>query len=80
MTDFTDRANPLLPAPHVSPVQPDVDPEETMDRKTAIDLAVIALGDKFTEYSTAGKYLLAGKCHNATQILERMRMEVERAD
>jgi hypothetical protein len=81
MSDFTDRGK-LFPEPHQT-VQGHVDPpdiEEQMDRKTAIDLAVIALDDKFTEYAKAGKYQLAGGCDTARQILERMRLEIERAD
>lgn len=54
----------------------DPDIEETMDRTTAVDLAIIALDDQQVKHEKNGKYELSGACHNARQILERIRDEI----
>jgi hypothetical protein len=80
MSDFTDRGK-LLPAPFETVQRGEVpDIEEQMDLKTAIDLAVIALGDKFDEAAKSGDYTLAGGCHTATMRLECERLKIERAE
>ena len=55
----------------------DVDVEETMDRKEAIELAINALDRDERFHERAGRYSSATDASTARTILERMRDEIE---